>query len=643
MADPQPTSTIPADLSLLLSLAQRADERDFVMEFVDRSDEAKGDLPDVWDEILDNYFVTPFQGAKGSGRSERQLYGNVAVTGLPFRGVTNRSGAVLKDPETHQIIEALTAQVLGLIFSGREYLQVTPVGADDPEKARLLQRLLTAVLEQPGNFRTFYQLFKDSFILGTSVVQIGWDSRSRQQLQPRAEFDDLGLLVGYGLSPQDVVYRDAPLIESVDLYDFYPDPQGTRIHRDMVGVAKRFRMTPTQAREFARAGIYDKEAVERAIKARPSRTTEGGKWRDVIGGAPRRDLPATVSGFEPLIGFEYWGRVPYKPSDGHTNRVITLLEGEIVRSHINPFIDGGVPFKEIVVNPVAGRFYGFSPAEAVRFIQDSVDHFLMAANDAADLMTKPALLVGRTFAGDTERLKQRRFNDMIPCADADAVKTVPNDLSALSIALQEYVRNKTTMREATGAANPLQALAAGDRQTAAEVSQIVRYASQRGELMAQLIEREDFPWIGRTLHQRMRQYLPESDLLVTLNGEPLRVPFEAVQMDADVRFVGTRQAQSKFQRIVSLREALNVLGTNPQVALAFPQLVERYLETLDIPDAAVMVQQAQQFLGLQMALAGAAKTGKSGGGGRPPASGTGEPRGETEGEMNRNAGQETQP
>lgn len=612
MPEPASTATLPANLIVLdRAMAEAADERDFVYEFVDASDALRSSFVDVWDEILDNYFVTPF------GESDKFIFPNIGSGKVaPYYAPSQARRATLKDPETHQVVESLVAQGLGLIFSSQEYIQVIPVGADDVEKARLLQRLITAALEQPGNFRTFYQLFKDSFLLGTAIVQIGWDTRSRTQMVKKPQFDDLGLMVGYGLEPQEVVYRDAPLIELVDIYDFYADPSGTRIQRDMSGVTKRFRITPQTARDLAGAGVYNRGAVERVLR----RGQEKGSASEARGG-PRRfdDLSRdTAKGLRPLTGFEYWGRVPYRTSDGATNRVVTVLEGEVVRSHINPFIDGAIPFKEVVVNPVSGRFYGLSPAEVIRYLQDSADNMLMVANDAADLMTRMPLLVGAGFGGDPLRLKARKFGDVIPCANADTVKPVPVDFGALKIAVEELTRRKTSMREAAGVTDPMQSIPSSDRKTATEISELVRLASQRVELMAKLIEREDLPWIGRTLHARLRQFLDEAGALTTLNGEPLRVPFDAIDFDADVRFVGSQQATSKFQQTQSLSQALTILGTNPQVAAMYPDLVERLLESMGIPDAEAIVKQAQAIASAQMMAAAGGGPGGGAGGAAPP-------------------------
>lgn len=598
MPETQSTATLPPEIEILLRNQRDKDQqRLFVMDFIQKSDALRDLFTEIWDEILDNYFVTPMGMRVGSKKAVLRWWGSTELVRPPARQMQAR----LKDPETHQMVEALVAQGLGLIFTDNEYIKVVPLGLDDPDKARLLQRLITAVLDQPGNFRTFYQIFKESFMLGTSVMQIGWDTRERRQMLPQPVFDEFGGFAGTGMSPEDVIYRDQPLIESVDLYDFYPDPSGTRIQRDMSGVAKRFRLTRGHARDLAAAGVYDKAAVEAAIAG-----IEHGEKRDSkgIGGAERMEGFArdTAKGLEPLVGFEYWGKYPFPTQDGASNRVITVLEGVVVRSHINPFMDGGIPFKEVTTNPVQGRFYGLSPAEVNRFIQDAADHFLMVSNDAADLMTRMPLLMGSAFGGDTKALRDRRFNDIIECRNPDMVKPLPIDTNALTLAAAQRVSMKQTMRESSGFTDPMQAIPSATRKTATEVSEIVRFATQRVEMMATLIERNDMPWVGRMLHSRLRQFLPDGGALTVLNGEPLRVPFEAVDFDADVRFVGSRHAISKFQEVAQLREAISVLGGAPEIAAAFPKLVERLLDKMDIPDAALMVMQAQQMLAQQQMM-----------------------------------------
>lgn len=155
----------------------------------------------------------------------------------------------------------------------------------------------------------------------------------------------------------------------------------------MVGVAKRFRITRAHARELAQQGVYDANTTELVVR-RSNKTSETSKsGSDSRFPGETRSVPRDTGYLE---GFEYWGQVPYATADGADNRVITVLEGEVVRDSINPYFDGGIPFKEIVVNPIAGRFYGLGPAEVIRFLQDEADHRLMTVNDAMDMATRGA-------------------------------------------------------------------------------------------------------------------------------------------------------------------------------------------------------------------------------------------------------------
>lgn len=590
MSDRQDTATVPQTLGILTPSGLQGDEARFIMDWVSKAQAKMQPYFPVWEEVLDNYMVaSPTTGRLGRSWPSGQL--------APYWHARKAEGSsFLKDPETHQIVESLAAQALLLLLGQRDYITATPVGADDPAKAQLISRLLMAQMEQPGVFRTHYQLFKNAFLFGTSIIEIGWETRSRMQMQRQTLFDPQTGQISDHMSPQEVQYRDRPVQREVPLWKFFPDPNGTRIHEDMVGVVKQFEITDLDATSLAEAGVYDREGVRRAIASlsKNVRPYESGQQQPF-------EMPR---GLKMLTGFEFWGTSPFKYANGATNRVITLLEGEIVRSHINPFVDGSVPFKEIVVNPVQGRFYGLGPAEVIRYLQDSADNMLMVVNDAADYGVRAPLLVGGTFGGDEMQLKARKLNSLIHCRDPKAVMPLQQDLSVIQMGANELIRRKIAMREASGATNPLQAIPSGDRATATEVSALVQYASQRVESMIMLTEREDYPWIGRTLHSRNRQFLPPGGAVATLLGEQVDAPFEMIDADVDVRFCGSRNAASKMQKVASLREGINIIGSNLPLIPIMPELFERYLLELEIPDAkeiltnavlrSAMLQQTQQ-------------------------------------------------
>ncbi len=574
---PKPAPLAPgqkdgAPLIINPQASEKIEETIFTMDCVQRSEDYRNPFLDIMEELLQNYMVT--FDVNASGGFNRAFWDDKGA-GNRYQGRAS-GGSRLKDPETHQVVETLASQSLGLVFDSPDFLLAQPIGADDPEKARLLTRLLTAVFRQPNMFRTFYQAFKDSFILGTSILELGWEQDSRAQVTPNG-------------GVEQVEFKNNFMMRSVDIFDFYPDPSGTRIQYDMEWVVKRFRISKPEASRLARRGVYNTERTRRALsKGSKTISTEShGELRFDPGQAIVPDQ------YGVLEGFEFWGRTPLKHGDGANNRVITILEGENVRSSINPFIDGNIPFKEIVVNPMTGRFYGLSPSEVIRFQQDSADNMLMTINDVTNAAAHGPLLVGGGFGGSMNRLHKRGLLDLIECSNPDMVKPLPIDINAIQLSMQEWTRRKQTMREASGASNPTQAIASSGRQTATEISELTRAASQRVELMTQIFEKDDLPHIGRTAHSRIRQFGPQSGLLAVLDGEQFEVRLEDIDFDSDVEFVGSRNAESRFQRDARFREVISLLSTNPEIVMSYPDLITRYFrDSLNFKDAAQIVQKA---------------------------------------------------
>ena len=600
-----PTGPIPG------SRHEREKDREFVLDFIDRSERKRRPHMDVRKEILDNYMVTL------PGANSNRLF-NPNGFRLFGDGHTARSysGSRLKDPESHQITESMLSQGVGLLLGPRDYIQAIPVGSDDPDKARMLSKILLGVLDGPGVWRTFYLLLKDSFIFGTSVVQVGWANRTRQQMTKVPTFDQSGIQTGFEFIQAAVNYENRPDILPISLEKFYPDASGTRIQEDMQGVAKESDITVAQALRLAKDGVFDETAVRAAITRKKDRVLRTRMSEDRYERVPNQEKSVPVLSDAEESGlvkiFEYWGQVPYLPADKARNRVITLMEDVLVRSHINPFIDGNIPFKEVVVNPIQGRFWGVSPLEVIRYLQDSADAILMNLTDAQDLAVNGPIILGKAFGGDPNQVRRRSPRSIIMARDVKQVAPFPVDLNSLQQGAQAYLQRKMAMREATGATNPLQAIQNGDRSTAFEVSELVRVASQKVELMIQGVEKDDFPWIGRAVLSRLRQFLPDEGAVATLAGEQVPFTLDDIDTEADVRFVGSRLAKTPGQKFQQTNTVLTMIGQNPLIFLTAPELLEELFEDgLGIKDAKEKVAQgaaAAQKLLEQGALQGGAGT-----------------------------------
>jgi hypothetical protein len=546
----------------------------------------------------------------------------------------------MKDPETHQIIEGLAAQAMLLIFGTKDYLQAGPRGIDDYEKARLLSRVIMAVLDGRGVFRTLYQAWKDAFIFGTAILEFSWESKARQQIAPVHFMDEQGQ-PQVAWVPQMVKSREGPLIGQVDRFDFYEDPGGSRIQENMGFVAKRFRITRQQAEALGKSGVYDSQAVREAFEGVGEGGSSGGS---AIGGPerfPDKNSAPKASKTGHFIGFEGWGFVPGKHADGSSNRVITQINGKLVRSTMNPHFRGVIPFKEIVVNPLTGRFDGLSPNEVNRFLQDFADHMRATSSMAATDMVRPRSLINLASGINPDEIAYGKRWIEASGDLSNAVYPIPMQYNAIQFAGQTLQEVKLAMRGSAGSLDPLGDTLGGDRMAATTTSEIVRLASQRGELMATLSEREDFPFIGSMIHGLLRQFSPDEGVIAMYNGEPMKVPFEAINIDADIRFVGSRRAQSKFQRVAAYKDAIATITQGMGLIPAMPELFVRYLrDGLEIDDGEQIVAQAAGYVQQQQAQAMAmeqAKAAPSPGGSMPGATETsfGTETGQTEREGRR--------
>lgn len=563
-------------------MTQRLDETAYMLDFTERSARSFHDpYQGIWQEVLDNYLVVPY----GADVRSIQTYSAAgsSTQGRLERGRSGRSR--LKDPETHQIVETITSQAIGLLLGQRDYISAIPKSPDSYDRARMIGNLLMAFFEQPGIWTTHYQIFKDAFLFGTAILEIGWETRTRLQYGPGSK------------KPQEVTYRDQCLHRPVDIWNFYPDPSGTSIQRDMVGVAKKFDITMQEARRLAQPGpngepgVYDAADVEEAIRLYKERQARNEERFPNIS----KQMPKLM---EKMCGLEYWGESPIRASDGMSNRVITLLNGYRVRSRGNVYWDGNIPFKEVKVNPVAGRFPGLAPAEVIRFLQDSADNMLMVLNDAADLAVRGPLLVGAAFGGNPDQLRERALGDLIQCSDPKMVAPLPVDLNAIQFAAMDLLRRKMSMREASGATNPLQAIGGPVEKTATETSELVRLASQRVEQMVLLIEKDTYPWIGKTTHSRMRQFIDADTIYASLGEGVIEMSLEDIDLDADIRFTGSRHTGSRFQKSVTYRQMAETLGSErgQNLALLAPEILVRWFRdgAADVTDAERIVQNMTQ-------------------------------------------------
>ena len=562
---------------------REAEAYEFVMNFVEASKRYKDQYIGTWQEVLDNYMVRPYDGIGRNGVS-------------PFarpndRRYSSSHRVILKDPETHKAISTYGAKLMRALFGDtrKEYIKARPVGYEDaPQKAPTTTRLLRYAFGLPGHFRTMTEAIFDMLLFGTAVIEVGWKYEEREM--PVREVTSTYGVEEDRFTRMVVPVYDDVILRVVDIHDFFPDPSQYRIH-DMNGVAKRFKMTPIQARAMATGEIYDNAQVEKAISHGVKGEAPRGE-QSFRSGVDQPENHTQCGPFDEMIGYEYWGDVPWEDDQGSSRRVITVLNNVVVRNDPSPYADYCLPFHTFIINPVHGRFYGVSPGEVIRYDQDFADVLKMLVAEAVIRQVHPPIAIDPDADVDVQALRAWKTDAVIAARGGpNAIGTLrydanaPNGFAMLS-ALKE------SMQEASGALGGIQGEPGPDREAATVGAARMQFAMDRPELAASLIENECLPPIGRSILRRYQQFLDSEGLALRVGEQPQSVWIGDIMGEYDIEFVGSRQEMTRQQKLQAYDRLISMANAIPPFAAMVPwQMIAQRLigDELQLPEVAASI------------------------------------------------------
>lgn len=555
------------------------------MSFVSESKEEREEPLDCIQENIQNYMVRPF-----ADHADDKDY---PLTTLPASDTGLSGWSMLKDSESHQVVETLLGATLVSLVGEQGFIQTRRRGMENTFKASTTSRLLEYDLEIPGEYRTLYQWLKDGFVIGTGIVFDGWDYREEPVIE--RVFTRFGNQVTSEFVRGFKEFED-PSLENIDLLDFFPACGQWRMDR-MSGCAVRFTMTAREALvEGERLG-WDMPAVRRAIDAGGKTDTHQDEDWARLEGIDRTSKKHRHPDFIPLVGYTYWGEVPWKVPDGENHwRKLVVLGGETVggvgKEGDWPFMRNRLPFYDFTVNPMSRRFYGLSPLEVARHAQDLADVILNCLSDAVVKSTHPPWLVDRDARINKAKLRDFHPNVPIETDRMDGVKQL-DYAPPLQLASGMLAQTKLSIQQRTGTPELLQSgsFSSGVPRSASAAAIQDQRSNLRPEMIAQMIERDTFVQLGLSKLRLNQQFLEDDDALMERIGSMPRPSFiEEIMDEQDVKFVGSRSQHNKQTRVEAMERAGAVIGQLP-VAPLFPwqEFMVRYLRDLDLHELEQMV------------------------------------------------------
>lgn len=198
----------------------------------------------------------------------------------------------------------------------------------------------------------------------------------------------------------DPVYKTIPKVESVSIWDFYPDPDA-RSMNEAEFVVQRHRMSRTQLRSLGNRPHFREESIELAIEYGANYTQE--YWENAL---EDNQNTSDINRYEVL---EFWGmidaetakdadmQIPEKYFDREQIQAnIWVCNGQILRLVVNPFTPSRIPYSAVPyeVNPYS--FFGVGLAENMEDTQEIMNGFMRMAVDNAALSSNLLIEIDET-------------------------------------------------------------------------------------------------------------------------------------------------------------------------------------------------------------------------------------------------------
>ena len=494
--------------------------------------------------------------------------------------------ANLHIPKVFAHIETIVPRIVAATLSRRPWVAVKPREPGDELGADMNQKLFEYQAERQDLFSKLVGYYKEALIYGTAVAKIPWryETKTRRVLE-RQDFQIalpggavLNLSRLFRLEPvyveveKEIVVWDDPWFEHIDLFDFYPDPDGKSIEDMKWCIHRSF----ASLEELKGAGIYSNldevqelgaYSGDRGIDLRLSEIGRGGGRT-----SDKRSRPIEI--------LEYW----------EDDRVVAIANRAVViRDEENPYWHMQKPFIAMRDTPVPHEFYGIGTVEPIRYLQEEKNARRNQRMDNVTLALQRMFIASRNAEINPADLKWRPGGVIWVSSEniSEAIQpiTIP-DVTASSV--QEELMIDRDMDDATGASEFARGHMPTRGATATEIEQLAMATSARVDLKVRLMAYEGLRQIARHWVALNQQFMRQPRAIrITGRNEWITVRPEDIAGEYD--FIPAAANVESFANRDKIRsDIIQVLGlsANPVDSQIIDrrELWKRFLELSDVGD-----------------------------------------------------------
>lgn len=486
-------------------------------------------------------------------------------------------------PYVYSIVETVVPRLIAAVFSSRPYIGILPVKEEAIENAKDMENLIDYQLTQKiGIIGVATSWFKEALIYGTSILKVGWEYEEAEVWVDEPLMEIFGFPIGSRRVKKVQPVKDDPLVEHIDLWDFYIDPRAKDIDEADYCIHKVFRDV-SYLKRMEEQGIY--KNIDEVVKV--SKEGAGSWYEEGVG------TTAFETGMNTRLGLIGMQSID-KPSNKievleywTDDRVIAVANRSVViRNDENPYHHRKKPFVRLVDVLVPHEFYGIGEIEPIEDLQyelnslrnQRMDNINILINrmwkvirgadiDVRQLISRPGGIIEVDDMNDVQELQ---MTDLSGNAIENVIEMVRRDMDNAD-GVYDYARGETTDR----------------RETATTASLLSRAANERFNLKVKLIEDLGMRRLGMLLTQLNQQYIDTEKAIrilgqdgmtfYSLSPENIRGQFDIMPLGSSVDPITNKE--NKLQSYINL---YTILKDSPYVN--HPELIKKILEAADIKD-----------------------------------------------------------
>lgn len=457
----------------------------------------------------------------------------------------------------------------------------------DPEASRVVQDLLTYQWDRLGMRLKMYDYIKDSLMYSKGMAKVTWNfqTKTKKFMEPQVDEDDK---ITFKETVRSDVEYDDPVVEIVDPFDLYIDPDATSagyggdakylIHRKTVPLETLKENPNYKNTDKIKGGSYADQYMDKISRYNNS--------------TPQKDKHSNL-----VEVLEYWEQ---------DRLVVIANRGVILRDTPNPYNHKQIPFVELDDYRDPHRLYGQSELSVIDPLQREINSIRNQRRDYDNLALNPVIqMVPGTLRNPNSAVMSPGSVWMV--SDLNSIGTFQLPLlQGAATDIEEITARDIKMSVAIDEIGIGLLPENPQRRSATEVVTAQSMAGKRFAIKIALLE-EAVKKLGQLVFDLNQQFLDQERMIqiigergaqewVKLGPADVRgqyfIDIEAGSMLPKDEIAARQEAVQLLQYITPIISP--VIQTNPEVIMPVIRMV---LDTFELPGKQEIMDELQSALG----------------------------------------------